>query len=148
MGRKRKKKNMYDNQSAFDVHVFLQSGGAVEHANTAPEVKEDPTETDLAIIIDEIEEWLRIIPSNKFAHTWGNVDNFIVRRDFPMIAEFIFCPSVISFKILIKRVLFGVSCPVSDRLRIENELRDFHHKFKITQALWKRKENYDRFKHV
>ncbi|MBF0098702.1 MAG: hypothetical protein HQM05_15360 [Magnetococcales bacterium] len=141
---------MYDNQSSFDVHVFLQSGGTVEHANTAPEVVEDPTETDLAIIIDEIEEWLRIIPKDKFVpHTWGKTDNFIVRRDFSAIAECIFNPSEKNFKALKKWVFSEVSCAAMARQRqIQNELRDFHHKFKITQALWKRKENNDRFEPV
>jgi len=139
MARKRKKKNMYDNQSTFDVHVFLQSGGIVEHANTAPEVKEDPTETDLAIIIDEIEEWLRIIPNDKFSERWGNIENFIIRRDYPVIAEFILKPSADIFKILRK----------SDKSKlVQDELRSFHERYQITQALWKRKENNDRFKHV
>jgi hypothetical protein len=139
MARKRKKKNMYDNQSTFDVHVFLQSGGIVEHANTAPEVKEDPTETDLAIIIDEIEEWLRIIPNDKFSERWGNISDFIIRRDYPVIAEFILKPSADIFKILRK----------SDKSKlVQDELRSFHERYQITQALWKRKENNDRFKHV
>lgn len=130
---------MYDNQSTFDVHVFLQSGGIVEHANTAPEVKEDPTETDLAIIIDEIEEWLRIIPNDKFSERWGNIENFIIRRDYPVIAEFILKPSADIFKILRK----------SDKSKlVQDELRSFHERYQITQALWKRKENNDRFKHV
>ncbi len=140
---------MYDNQSTFDVHVFLQSGGIVEHANTAPEVKEDPTETDLAIIIDEIEEWLRIIPNDKFSERWGNIENFIIRRDYPMIAECIFNPSGNNFKALKKWVFSEVSCAaMSSQRQLQDELRDFHHKYKITQVLWKRKENNDRFKHI
>lgn len=116
MPRKRKKKNMYDDASMFDIHVFIQSGGVKTCVNASDSViSEEPVEVNLDIIVDEIKEWFRYVSAyNKHHMTWHYEPTFI-------------------FNII-------HATHKSRLVEYEFTLRRFHLENHITDALWKRRK--------
>jgi hypothetical protein len=118
MPRKRKKKNMYDDASMFNIHVFIQSGGVNTRVNASvPVIEEAPVETDLEIIVEEIMEWFNSDSYKNFTET---------RR----------VPDAITTCFRFKRKLI----PKVTLRHHEGEIRKFHCDHKITDFLWKRRK--------
>lgn len=123
MTRKRKKKNMYDDASMFDIHVFIQSGGVNTCVNASvPVIEEVPVETDLEIIVEEIMEWFNTGAGSK------KYDPFVFPyKDTPYCI--VVCSKYVS-KLIPKITL----------RHHEGEIRQFHRDHKITDFLWKRRK--------
>jgi len=120
MPRKRRKKNMYDEASMFDIHVFIQSGGLIDYTSSVPVVQEAPTETDLGIIAEEIVEWFNC----------GGFNKYMTCRDITPIL--VICSRYVSsFQSYPK-------CAETILKHHEKEIRKIHREYNVTDFLWKR----------